>query len=200
MVRPSVCNRIWRCVMRVLKCCLLIAMMFCLLCSCTSGGDDLKADGENIFIIESSPTNETLTELSSQTYSNAELLNISRFNGTFEELNGKYGAECVRKTSDGYRVSFLGESSFAIIYCDESGNIKMGEVYSAERHQADFMDLLIGQALNDVQGIDPNGSYLFLYTGRNDPRISTHCTIDGYIIHIKYDEKNTIVDISKELL
>ena len=57
---------------------------------------------------------------------------------------------------------------------------------------------MIGRHLSDVQTIDPEGEYLFLYTGRNDvPKVSTHYTTDGFVITITYDKNNVIEKIEK---
>ena len=65
----------------------------------------------------------------------------------------------------------------------------------------DFESLNSTKTLDDVKKIDPNGEFLFLYTGRNDvPKISTHYTKDGYIILIEYEDNNQIVDITYELI
>ena len=66
---------------------------------------------------------------------------------------------------------------------------------------ADFDALEEGQSLESVQGIDPNGKYLFLYTGRNDvPRRSLHFTKEGYLITIEYNDSNVITSKKMELI
>ncbi len=55
--------------------------------------------------------------------------------------------------------------------------------------------------LEEVRAIDPDGEYLFLYTGRNDvPKVSSHYTKDGYLITIEYDESNAVVSVEQELV
>ena len=57
------------------------------------------------------------------------------------------------------------------------------------------------KTLDDIQKIDPNGEFLFLYAGRNDiPKISSHYTKDGYIVIIEYNDNNQIVNITQELI
>ncbi len=66
--------------------------------------------------------------------------------------------------------------------------------------KADFEKLSLGQSLEDVKELDPNGFYTWTETGRNDtPKISMHDTCDGYEITIKYSDENTItnVDVSE---
>ena len=67
--------------------------------------------------------------------------------------------------------------------------------------KSDFDKLVKGQSLDEVRAIDPNGEYLFLYTGRNDaPKVSSHYTKDGYLITIEYDVSNVITSINEELI
>ena len=47
---------------------------------------------------------------------------------------------------------------------------------------------------------DPDGEYLFLYTGRNDQRYSSHYTMDGYLIIIEWSNENTVETIHIECL
>ena len=82
-----------------------------------------------------------------------------------------------------YRVSYLGDGSIAIFLFDGSGNRLLGSTYSTQLLKSDFDGLVKGQSLDEVRAIDPNGEYLFLYTGRNDtPKVSSHYTKDGYLI------------------
>lgn len=130
-----------------------------------------------------SPANQTIVALASKTYDDAQLLEISQFDGSLNELNAQYPAECVREENGLYRVSYLGSESVAALLFDGAGNRLLGRVYSAQLQKADFDAISAGQSLDDVLRLDPNGEYLFLFAGRNDlPRVSTHYTKDGYII------------------
>lgn len=44
-----------------------------------------------------SPANQTIVALASKTYDDAQLLEISQFDGSLNELNAQYPAECVRE-------------------------------------------------------------------------------------------------------
>lgn len=172
---------------------LITIVVLCTFCSCSKGGNGLG--------LELSPSDKNLAELVSQTYSDSQLLEIAQFNGSIRELNTHYPIECVRESGNAYRVSYFGDSSIAVITFDDAGNRILGNVYSALRLKADFDVLVNGQSLNNVQKIDPNGEYPFLYTGRNDlPKISTHYTRDGYLITIEYDDSNVISNIQEELI
>ena len=75
--------------------------------------------------------------------------------------------------------------------------------YSREENEysvqsAEFDAIAVGDSLQDVIAVDPNGSYLFLQTGRNDqPHTSTHYTPDGQEIVITYDENNHVQEVEK---
>ena len=100
-----------------------------------------------------------------------------------------------------YRVSYLGHGSIAVFLFDSSGNKIWGNTYSTQLLKSDFDGLVKGQSLDEVKAIDPNGEYLFLYTGRNDtPKVSSHYTKDGYLITIEYDVSNVIISINEELI
>lgn len=172
---------------------IIIIILLCAFSSCGKGESELK---EKIC----SP-DKNITELVSKKYSNSQLLTIAQLEVTMNELNEQYPIECLRKIGTAYRVSYLGNDSVAVIYFDSSENKIFGRVYSLYLAKADFNELATGQLLENVQKIDPQGEYLFLYTGINDaPRISTHYTKDGYLITVEYDEENTILSVTTSLI
>lgn len=172
---------------------ILIIMMLFMICSCAKGGSDLN--------IEISPPDKSLVDLASKIYDETELLEFMKFNGSLNELNTKYPIECLREDNGMYRVSYLGDGNLAIFLFDSSGNKLFGSTYSTQSLKSDFDRLVKGQSLDEVRAIDPNGEYLFLYTGRNDaPKVSSHYTKDGYLITIEYDVSNVITSINEELI
>ena len=181
--------------MRLIKSFALISItiLLFLLCSCAKGGSYLK--------IEISPSDKSLIDLASKIYDEAQLLELAKFNGSIDELNAQYPIECLREDNGMYRVSYLGDGSIAIFLFDGSGNRFFGSTYSTQLLKSDFDGLVKGQSLDEVRAIDPNGEYLFLYTGRNDtPKVSSHYTKDGYLITIEYDVSNVIISINEELI
>ena len=170
-----------------------VIAIFLVICSCTKGGRDLN--------IEISPPDKRLVDLTSKMYDETELLEITKFNGSLNELNVKYPIECLRKDDEMYRVSYLGDESITIVLFDSSGNKIMSNTHGAHLLKSDFDGLVKGKSLVEVRAIDPNGEYLFLYTGRNDiPKVSSHYTKDGYLITIEYDASNVIISINNELI
>ena len=170
----------------------IIVLLF-MICSCAKGGSNLK--------IEISPPDKSLINLASKVYDEQQLLELAKFHGLLNELNAKYPIECLREDSGTYRASYLGDESIAVILFDDSGTKLLGNIYSVQLSKSDFDGLTKGQSIEEVKTIDPNGEYLFLYTGRNDtPKVSSHYTKDGYLITIEYDDFNTIISINEELI
>lgn len=181
--------------MRLTKYCFLTFIMVMLLgiCSCAKEGSDLN--------IEVSPADKGLVDLASKKYDETELLELMKFNGSLSELDIKYPIECLRKDNGIYRVSYLGDESVVVFLFDGFGNKLSGRTYSTQLLKSDFDKLVKGQTLDEVREIDPDGEYLFLYSGRDDtPKISSHYTKDGYLITIEYDASNVITSIKEELI
>lgn len=165
----------------------------CFLCACVKGENKMK--------IELSPEKKSICELVSCYYTEEDLDNIVQFEGTVNALDSQYPVECIRKTDKGYRVSYLSENGIAIIIFDVDGYKISGFTFSLSQPKLAFDSLSEESSLDDVQIIDPNGSYYFLYTGRNDvPRESVHYTTDGYMLTIEYDMLNTITGIHSVLI
>ena len=170
-----------------------VIVLMTLICSCSKGGNNLK--------IETSPSEKSLVDLASEIYDEAQLLQLAKFNGSMNELNTEHPIECLREDNGTYRVSYLGDGSVAVLLFDSSGDKLFGKTYSAQLLKADFDRLVKGQSLDEVRTIDPDGEYLFLYTGRNDtPKVSSHYTKDGYLITIEYDVSNVIISINEKLI
>ncbi len=151
--------------------------------------------------IEISQPDKSLVDLASKTYDETDLSELAEFNGLLNELNTKYPIECLRKDNGVYRVSYLGDGRIAVLLFDSSGNKILGNTYRTQLLKSDFNGLAKGQSLDAVRAIDPNGEYLFLYTGRNDtPKESLHYTKDGYLITIQYDASCSIISINEELI
>ena len=172
---------------------IFVALSLCILSSCTKGGSS--------YTLEISPSDKSIIDLSSKTYDTSQLLQIIEFTGSIHELNAQYPIECLREINGFYRVSYLGDGRVAVLMFDPSGNNLSGSVYSTQQPKKSFDELSVGQSLEDVRAVDPDGEYSFLFTGRNDiPKVSTHYTTDGYMITIEYSASNTITGIIEELI
>lgn len=189
-------------------------VLISLLCSCVGGNTGssttstkeeqlstttTKGDANLGFAI--SPSDKSLIDLVSVTYEDAQLNQIAGSRGSLDALNEQYPIECLRQEQDFYRVSYLGRGAVAVLWVDGVGNVLWGAVYPMQHHSSDYDGLEAAQTLDEVMTIDPEGDYLFLYTGRNDvPRESHHYTADGYCITVAYGAQNEIVSITKTLI
>lgn len=134
-------------------------------------------------------------------YSNVELADIYSFKGTLSELNQKYPVECMRETERMKTAVYLSDNSIVFVYFDLNGNQSaISNKYGLQHTSAEFRAIPIGKKLADVMEFDPDGSYLFLYTGMNLSPHSTHCTKDGYLVTITYDEQNTVTGIYIQMI
>ena len=176
--------------------CALILIAFVLinlLCACGNGGDEMN--------VELSLLDESIIELSSNVYESSQLNDIADFRGSIDELNEVYPIECLRKVDGLYRASYLGDDGVCVVLFDESGNSLFGRIYNTQLKKDDFALLSIGESVDSVKKIDPDGDYAFLNAGRNDfPKTSTHCTKDGYMITVRYSELSKIIGIETELI
>ena len=149
----------------------IIILLF-LFCSCAKGESDLK--------IEISPLDKSLIDWASKIYEEPQLSKLILFNGSIDVLNAQYPIECLRENSGIYRVAYLGNGSIAVLLFDNCGNKFRGNIYRTRLVKSDFESLAKGTPLEEVRKIDPNGEYLFLYTGGNDaPKVSSHYTKTG---------------------
>lgn len=127
---------------------LCVVLMLLTLSGCqkeeTTAVDDLQ--------IELSPSGQTVVDLATKIYSEQQLEEIVACEGTIEELDALYPIECLRGIHD-YRVSYLGETSIAVIYFDATGKWEMGRVYNLSCVRSDFEDITPGQTLSDVQEV-----------------------------------------------
>ncbi len=178
---------------------LFLIVFFCMfqLIACNNGSK-IEIDMLEIVV---SPEDKTIIDLATSVYSEDELLSILNRNYNLEELRQCYKIDCIRKQGEIYRVAFLGNDCYLVIYYDSLGNNIFSSIYQMTVINDNLDNLSLGQKLADVQVLDPNGIYLFLYTGRNDiPRESQHYTNDGYYYSITYDFNNTIIAIKRELI
>lgn len=159
------------------------------------------SEGDAKMEVEISPTNKNIIELSSQIYNKEQLMDIVAHEGSLKELSVQYPVECIRQIQGYYRIAYLGNDMVAILMFNQAGDRVLANTHILGSLKCDFSNLKVGNSLSDAQIIDPNGEYLFLYTGRNDiPRTSSHYTKDGYLITIEYDLSNTITSIREELI
>lgn len=168
----------------------MIMILTVLLCACvTPKNVDVKPSPDEFNIMDSA----------TQQYTYDELVSIANYTGGIDQYASTYPMECIRQKGVTYRLAYRGESHVAVIYFDATGTKTLGRVYTASTPVSE-LNSVMRKTLEDVREIDPNGDYIFLYTGRNDDRTSIHYTSDGFVVRITYDEKHVVVDIETELI
>ena len=174
-----------------LLCCVIIAVMS-LLYACEKG--------DNISLSLSDP-NKNIVDLITTNYSNEQLNKINAYGGTINQLNSEFPIQCLRAVKSGYQAVYRGDQKILIIVFGLNGDKILSKIYNISKTSSVFDGLTVGYTLDETQKLDPLGDYTFLYTGRNDiPYVSYHCTHDGYIIQISYDNNNTITAIEKNMI
>ena len=149
--------------------------------------------------ISFSPAHQTIWELSTKEYTDSELESIASFRGTYDKLDEAFPVACVRQSANQMgRVAYLGKQKVVVIPFENDGTLLLGHIFTTESELETFLTLRMGDNLTSVRAMDPQGNYPFLYTGTDNPKISTHCTTDGYYISITYDDAHTIVGITIE--
>lgn len=170
---------------------LLITVIVCPLSSCKS------KDGN---MVETSPIDRPLTELDDRIYTDEELDSIINYSAPLKELIAEFSAKCIRLDSNSmYRISFRGVDHVAVMQYDKEGRFVSGTKHKLSVSKNE-LDIQIGKSLESVMAKDPDGEYLFLYTGRNNQRYSSHYTMDGYLIIIEWSNENTVETIHIECL
>ena len=159
---------------------------------------------------ETSPDDKTVIDLSTRVYDEGQLHKIENFKGPIEKLDKEYPIEFIRALQDGtYRVSYLGEERVVSVWLDKYGDTDYGKIFSRKLSKSDFDHLSQGASYDEVWKLDPEGYYSFIHLAYSSkqidldvivPHISYHCTKDGYLITITYDDALTITDISVGLI
>ena len=127
---------------------------------------------------------------------------------TLSELDQDYPVQCLRKVRweadvfyDAYEAIYLGEEKILIDVFHMDKTKWFSRILNFSVESPEFSGLLIGDSLFEkVMVIDPLGDYLFLYTGRGEPRVSRHYFRSGYMIEITYDEQFDIETIERRLI
>lgn len=147
-----------------------------------------------------SPSEKNVFELIKTTYDNSLLDTIKNYNGTLDEINASYPIECIRKSGYLYRVEYLGNSQIVSVFFDEFGQKVWAHKFFIQSDREAFEKLEVGDSLDKVRSIDPNGAYYFLHTGRNEPKYSEHYTRDGFLITVVYDGECKVSKIEYSLI
>lgn len=188
-----------------------IFVLCIMLCSCSKGETLQNSQSNNVstqtlqtdtILTQTLQTNDISTnvnKLITTKYSTEQLEYINSLEVNLYELDTEFPIQCIKQINNCFRVIYLSENNILHMIYDDNDTKCFGRVYDFSKLKSDFSSMKIGQSLDDVMTIDPNGDYLFLYTGCSTPRISSHYTTDGYLIKITYDN-TTVIDIQTELI
>ena len=152
-------------------------------------------------------TTSTSKEIVEYDYTDEELYEIADCLGKKEDILLHYYTDKVKTimllqnpndetgTEEGSLVVYRGKTKILMLTFDSCGNKLSSEFHEMNVKKDAFDTIRVGSMLSEVQTVDPTGGYFFLYTGRNDPRVSAHYTTDGFLINITYDNHNVVENI-----
>ena len=133
-------------------------------------------------------------------YSDSQISEIETFEGSVDELNQKYPIDHSRENGNVLEIFYSSGRKVAVLYC-ESDEVVLGKIHTIDTLKSDFDDLSIGDSIDVVKEISPDGDFSFLYTGRDDmPKISYHYTRDGYEVAVSYDENMNVAEVTFDLV
>ena len=171
---------------------LIAFLVFCNFVGCTSQIKEKNMNNEQ---------NKSILDLIKHIYIEDELIEILQFKGSYSELNEKFPVECLRETETMKYAVYCSDRDIVFVYFDLNGSqLGRSSRYSMQHTSEEFQSLQVGDTLDDVMEVDPDGSYLFLHTGVQSARGSTHCTKDGFFVIIGYDDQNTITSIEIRMI
>lgn len=138
-----------------------------------------------------------------QTISYNALSELLKSKPTLEELNANISLEFVRKLDTSYRAVMKTEQGWVQAFFNQDGtfaeSVKMGKLKSVLKD--DLLKIPFGMPVKQVQEIDPDGDYNFMYASWSGyPKKSYHYTSDGYVFSIYYDDAYEVMDISFALI
>ena len=132
------------------------------------------------------PPETNMWDVITAKYTQAQLQDIVEFSGSMDEHNAIYPVERTRQIGTNCQVVYCSDQEIAVLLFDQDGNKYFSKIYPFSPVKDAFADLQPG-TLRDVQEID-------------DYPVSTHYTIDGYEILIRYDDSLNIEEISINLI
>lgn len=134
-------------------------------------------------------------------YSEENLDIINSLDVDINELNKQYPIERIRQNENNFQVIYRSSQSVLILNYSLNGKKNYSNKYTTTKLKDDFNKITIGNTIDFVQKFDKDGSFPFMYIGRNDlPLISYHYTMDGYLIELTYDDDFRVMDIATNLL
>jgi len=169
---------------------LLCIVILMLLTACMQEGVQVSDEDKSI--------NDLLTTI----YSNTQLEEMDDLDLPLEEMHKKYPIQCLRENSNKYRVSYRSESDILVISFDLVDGRKRFSLKwpFSKRTSSELLELEVGAYVYDIMEFDENGDYYFLSAGDSKTKISTHYTLDGYLIELTFDDDYKLKSIHCALI
>lgn len=162
----------------------------------------ITLEGKTLKLVFELPNQDmNIMEAITHIYTNEELTEIQHFEGALSELGQKYPIEFLRESNLGQYVVYRSESDLVIVGFELDGSQQALPFRGHMAHSSEeFRTIQVGDTLDEVRAFDPDGSYLWLYTGVQLPPVSTHCTTDGYFVSIEYSDENIVTKIEIHMI
>ena len=109
----------------------------------------------------------------------------------------------IKETKYSYTTLFHTEKGYVQFEFSKDGSFIFTQhvTFSENVTQEDMDKICLGMSLDAVEKIDPQGQYIFRYTGSNaPPYISEHYLTSGIYYVIVYDENYNVINIGKSVL
>ena len=182
----------------ILILCAVIAISICL-----TGCDEKEPN----FPVSLSDTTRSAIELNTDKLKDSDLESIYQemLDGmTVKQLNDAHEIRCLRKTDDGYRVIYTGNTRALVLRFDSDANWiktdRLRTLYRIAPTRGKFDVLKAGDNVAKVQTADPTCYFPFLVDSSSDDLETNHYTEDGYHTCIKYDSDFNIVSVVSDLM
>lgn len=148
-----------------------------------------------------SDPNTNICDLISIKYSFDDLMDIKLNFESIELLHEAYPIQCIKRIPTGFKIMYVSDDEILILFFDQAGNKIFAEINHFATREITLQEIKNGQNVTEIQEIDPNGNFIFLYASTNDaPRESTHYTSNGYMYVVSYDENYNVISVTKELI
>ena len=158
--------------------------------------------GCNVSELQVSDEDKSINDLLTTIYSNTQLEEMDDLDLPLEEMHKKYPIQCLRENSNKYRVSYRSESDILVISFDLVDGRKRFSLKwpFSKRTSSELLELEVGAYVYDIMEFDENGDYYFLSAGDSKTKISTHYTLDGYLIELTFDDDYKLKSIYSVLI
>lgn len=136
-------------------------------------------------------------------YTNEQLEEIDNFEGTKRQFFEKYPTPYVSEyENEESRFLYYSEDTVLAVYFDKKDERDMVyfDTFSLSVPKEQMEQVKVGDSIDDVMELDPNGFYPFTDTYSTGTHHSGHYTVDKYIVWIYYSSDYMVEQIEIESL